>query len=80
MKQDWAEHFSKHIEVIPEHWIPASTIAKSDFMALGLTDAALAELATTHVILTLDFPLSNWLESRKLNVINFTHLRSSWLE
>ncbi|MGA3263652.1 MAG: hypothetical protein ABSC47_06370 [Terracidiphilus sp.] len=80
MKKDWAEHFSKQIEVIPEHWIPAATIAKSDFMALGLTDAALAELATTHVILTLDFPLSNWLESRRLNVINFTHLRSLWLE
>jgi hypothetical protein len=80
MKKDWAEHFSKQIEVIPEQWIPAATIAKSDFMALGLTDAALAELATTHVILTLDFLLSNWLESRGLNVINFTHLRSTWLE
>jgi|ERR1017187_4480780 hypothetical protein len=80
MKQDWAEHFSQQIEVIPEEWIPAATIAKSDFMALGLTDAALAELAITHVILTLDFPLSNWLETRGLNVINFTHLRSLWLE
>jgi hypothetical protein len=80
MKKDWAEHFSNQIEVISEQWIPAAKIAKSDFMALGLTDAALAELATTHIILTLDFPLSNWLESRGLNVINFTHLRSSWLE
>ena len=80
MKEDWAGYFSKQIEVIPEQWIPAATIAKSDFMALGLIDAALAELATTHVILTLDFPLSNWLESRGLNVINFTHLRSIWLE
>ena len=49
-------------------------------MWLGMTDAALAALATTHVILTLDFPLSNSLESRGLNVINFTHLRSLWLE
>jgi hypothetical protein len=80
MKEDWAGYFSKQIEVIPEQWIPAATIAKSDFMALGLIDAALAELATTHVISTLDFPLSNWLESRGLNVINFTHLRSIWLE
>ena len=66
--------------MVSEEWTPAATIAGSDFMWLGLTDAALAELAKTDVILTLDFPLSNSLESRGLNVINFTHLRSLWLE
>ncbi len=80
MKDDWAEHFSKQIQVVPEEWTPATTIARGDFMWLGLTDAALAALATTHVILTIDFPLSNSLESQGLNVINFTHLRSLWLE
>jgi hypothetical protein len=80
VKEDWSEHFSRHIEVIPEEWTPAATIATGDFMWLGLADAALAALATTHVILTIDFPLSNSLESRGLNVINFTHLRSLWLE
>jgi hypothetical protein len=80
VKEDWSEHFSRQIEVIPEEWTPAATIAGGDFMWLGLTDAALAALATTHVILTIDFPLSNSLESRGLNVINFTHLRSLWLE
>jgi hypothetical protein len=80
IKKDWAEHFAKQISVISEEWIGAATIAAGDFMWLGLTDAALATLATTHVILTLDFPLSNSLESRGLNVINFTHLRSLWLE
>jgi hypothetical protein len=80
MKDDWSEHFSSQIQVVPEEWIPASTIAMGDFMWLGLTDAALVELATTHVILTIDFPLSNLLESRGMNVINFTHLRSLWLE
>jgi len=80
MKDDWYAHFSRQIQVTPEEWIPASTIAAGDFMWLGLTDAALAALASTHVILTIDFPLSNSLESRGLNVINFTHLRSLWLE
>ncbi|MGD0546207.1 MAG: hypothetical protein ABR991_00070 [Terracidiphilus sp.] len=80
MKDDWSRHFSQQIEVIPEEWIPAASIATSDFMWLELTDAALAVLATSHVILTIDFPLSNSLESRGLNVINFTHLRSLWLE
>lgn len=80
IKEDWSEHFSKQIQIISEEWTSAATIATGDFMWLGLTDAALAQLATTHVILTLDFPLSNTLESRGLNVINFTHLRSLWLE
>jgi hypothetical protein len=80
MKDAWCEHFSSRIQVIPEEWIPAATIATGDFLWLGLTDAALAALATTHVILTIDFPLSNSLESRGLSVINFTHLRSLWLE
>jgi hypothetical protein len=80
VKDDWSEHFSRQTEIISEEWTPAATIATGDFMWLGLTDAALGVLATTHVILTLDFPLSNSLESRGLNVINFTRLRSLWLE
>jgi hypothetical protein len=79
-KENWSTHFSRQIQVIPEEWTAAATLATSDFLPLGLTDAALAALAKTHVILTLDFPLSNSLESRGLNVINFTHLRSLWLE
>jgi hypothetical protein len=80
VKQDWSEYFSKQIQVTSEEWKPAAAIAKSQFMWLGLTDAALATLADSHVILTLDFPLSNALESVGLNAINFTHLRSLWLE
>ena len=79
-KEDWSEHFSRQIEVIPEKWVSAQSIAANPLMVLGLTDAGLATLASTHVILTIDFPLSNSLASRKLNVINFTHLRSLWLE
>jgi hypothetical protein len=79
-KQDWSEYFSRQIEIIAEEWIPAHSIATDPLMVLGLTDAGLAALASTHVILTIDFPLSNSLESRGLNVINFTHLRSLWLE
>jgi hypothetical protein len=79
IKDDWAEHFSKQIQIISEEWIPSATVATGEFMWLGLADAALVALANTHVILTLDFPLSNSLESQGLNVINFTHLRSIWL-
>ena len=75
-KDDWASHFASQIDVVEEKWNSAQRIVKSPAFFLGLTDAALCELASTHVILTIDFPLSNYLESRKLNVINFTHLRS----
>ena len=79
-KDDWAEHFSSQIELISEEWVPARSVLGSSLMWLGLTDVILAKLASTHVILTLDFPLSNCLESQGLNVINFTHIRSLWLE
>jgi hypothetical protein len=76
IKDDWFEHYSNKVQIIPEEWTPAATVAANPLMWLGLTDAALASLARTHVILTIDFPLSNSLESRGLNVINFTHLRN----
>lgn len=79
-KNNWSAHFSRQIEVISEEWVPAKDVASNPMLVFGLTDASLASLASTHVILTLDFPLSNSLESRGLNVINFTHLRSLWLE
>ena len=66
--------------MLEKKWTSAKTIVQAPAIFLGLTDAALCELATTCVILTIDFPLSNYLESRKLNVINFNHLREGWLK
>jgi hypothetical protein len=75
LKDDWSEYFSSRIQLIAEDWTSATTIVASPLIWLGLTDAALATLATTHVILTIDFPLSNSLTSQGLNVINFNYLR-----
>jgi hypothetical protein len=75
-KEDWASHFASQVGIVDEKWLPAQSIVRSPAIFLGLTDAALCELASTHVILTIDFPLSNFLESRKLNVLNFNHLRA----
>ncbi len=74
-KEDWASHFARQVSVVEEKWISAKTIVQTPAIFLGLTDAALCALASTHVILTIDFPLSNYLESRKLNVVNLNHLR-----
>jgi hypothetical protein len=79
-KDEWAGHFARQVDVVEERWISAKTIAQTSAIFLGLTDAVLCELASTYVILTIDFPLSNYLESRKLNVLNFNHLRDSRFE
>jgi hypothetical protein len=76
-KEDWADHFACQVGIVEEKWTPAKAIVQNPAIFLGLTDAALCMLASTHVVLTIDFPLSNFLESRKLNVLNFNHLRAS---
>lgn len=79
-KEEWASHFARQVGLVEEKWISAKTIAQTSAIFLGLTDAVLCELASTYVILTIDFPLSNYLESRRLNVLNFNHLRDSSFE
>lgn len=79
-KAVWANYFSRQIQLIDEHPLSSATVASvtGPFMRFGLTDAGLAYLAEKCVILTIDFPLSNWLERRGLHVVNFNHLRSIW--
>lgn len=79
-KQDWSNFFANKIEAIEGKWLPAKEIAGSSLFHLGLTDSALSILAKTHVIVTIDWPLSNSLEYLGLNVLNFTRIRSLWLE
>jgi len=47
------------------------------FLELGLTDAAIAEIALAHgcAVLTDDLPLYLWSTTMKISAINFTHLR-----
>lgn len=76
-REDWTSHFARQIGIVAEQWTSAKTLANTPAIFLGLADAALCELASTHVILTIDFPLSNYLESKKLKVVNFNHLREA---
>lgn len=75
IRKEWVGHFALQIDIVDEDWIAAKEIVRTSAMYLGLTDATLCNLATKYVILTIDFPLSNYLETKKLNVINFNHLR-----
>lgn len=79
-KLAWTNHFVSKVGLVDEIWEPAAEIL--DDLALGvfgLTDAALGRLARTHVILSADWPLCNFLTSRGLAAINFHALRQSIL-
>lgn len=80
IREAWYPFFSKQITVITEIYTPARELA-SDLPAIhfGITDAALARLASDYVIVTIDWPLTGLLESRGLRVLNFNHLRESIL-
>ena len=80
VKRSWFEFFAEKVEVVPETYTPSSQIVQDDAaIQFGLTDAALTELARTHVILTIDWPLTNSIQSRGLSVINFNNLREALL-
>ena len=79
IKEDWTSNYVHQVHLLEEIRTPSTEIVSDSSIWLGLTDAALVSLASSHVILTIDFPLSNFLASRSLNTINFTHLRSIWL-
>jgi hypothetical protein len=65
------------IEVLDERYTPSKLLAARDeFARFGLTDAAIAELASKGVlVLTDDFRLAGFLTSKGLEAINFNHLR-----
>jgi hypothetical protein len=79
-KSSWTDLFSQHIQLIPELFEDSSLIA-SDASAIrfGLTDAALVSLAKTHLVITVDWPLTGFLESRNSAVLNLQHLKGTEL-
>ncbi|MGC9222616.1 MAG: hypothetical protein ACP5E2_01750 [Terracidiphilus sp.] len=81
IKDSWSAFFAGQIQLITERHLPSRAIA-SDPIAIrfGLTDAALAQLAATHVVFTTDWPLTGLLQKRNLPVINFNHLRDAWMD
>ncbi len=77
-KSAWSELFSQRVKILPEIFEESARIA-SDASAIrfGLTDAALASLAKSHLVITVDWPLMGFLESRNLAVLNLRHLRGT---
>ena len=80
-KDSWFRLFTDRISLIPEEHCPSRELA-SDLasMRFGLTDAALVRFAKTHTVVTVDWPLTGFLESRGLPVLNFNRLRETEFE
>lgn len=64
-------------EILDEKYVPATEIVPmSAFPELGLTDAGIERLAPdTCLVLTDDFPLSNRLQTLRIDAINYNHIR-----
>jgi hypothetical protein len=79
-KLAWTSHLAEQIGLVEEHWKPDSEILLDRSLGVfGLADAALGNLARTHLILSVDWPLCNHLAARGLAAINFHTLRSTLL-
>lgn len=80
-KRSWSEYFRKWItNELQEQQFAAVQLVKSEsFLLFGITDAALAESSRDVFIVTVDNRLASYLQSQELRVLNFNHLRQSWL-
>ena len=78
LKTTYFRFFSEAIGYLQEEQIPSASVAADYvFIRFGLTDAALYTLSMDgYLVLTDDFRLSQYLQSREIAVINFNHIRT----
>jgi rRNA-processing protein FCF1 len=81
-REDWLRSMAALLSchnckpLIDECWTPAKQlVVNPEFLAFGLTDAALAQLSNQALIVTDDFRLSGILRQRKVSILNFRDLR-----
>lgn len=70
--------FSKAVEVLAEHHLPAKDITANGavFRKFGLTDTGIALLAKDkYLVLTDDLRVSHYLANSGIDVLNFNHIR-----
>jgi len=69
--------FAKQIKLLEEKPLPSKDLCDSEcFRKFGLTDSGIVEISRdTYLVITDDFPLSGYLQSRNIDVINFNHIR-----
>jgi len=81
LKSAWFAHFSAQVGAFFEVYEESKALMKGDaFHLFGLTDAALCSISSDTLILTKDGPLTGFLRSRNLPVLNFDELRALALD
>jgi hypothetical protein len=82
LKPDWHRNLAALIDSqhdtpgLRERWTPVTDLAQMpEFLAFGITDAALTELSSEALVVTEDYRLSGVLRSQGVPVLNFGDLR-----
>jgi rRNA-processing protein FCF1 len=78
IRTDYFKRFGISIAKFDERFFAAKSFSSEDyFEKFGLTDAAIIHSARNkYLVITDDFPLSNYLQKNDVDVINFTHLKA----
>jgi rRNA-processing protein FCF1 len=82
LRSQYYRDFAGGITTLDEHYVASTAAAqRGEFSRLGLTDCAIAHLATgKYLVLTDDSALFQFLEKAGVDVLNFNHLRSApWI-
>jgi hypothetical protein len=81
LKPFFLERLPKEIEILSEEYCPSiAAFAHPYFSKCGLTDAVILLIAEREcLVVTDDFRLAGLISNRGLNVINFNHIRQSYL-
>lgn len=77
LRTKYFEQFAQRIGTLDEHYVRSADAATvKHFAKLGLTDSAIIDLAAgSYLVLTDDTTLYLFLESTRIDVLNFNHIR-----
>ncbi len=76
IKEHWFRRFREALQLFDEQQVVSRELSsKDEFLAFGLTDAALCTLCGEVLLITEDGVLYRYLRSKNLPVINFSDIR-----
>jgi len=77
LRADYFQVFARGIRLLEEHYCSSANISEMEEIKwLGLTDAGILHLAQDkYLVATDDFKLSQYLEKKGIDVLNFNHIR-----
>ncbi|MBC8042747.1 MAG: hypothetical protein IAF08_04805 [Rhizobacter sp.] len=75
--EKYRDTFASEVKVFDEKYISSRTLCLTPhFKKFGLADAAIVEaVKEKYLVLTDDFPLANYLQKMKVDVLNFNNIR-----